>query len=147
MTVRSGSVAVKIYRVRQPKARLGYVFSLAYSSPEGRKVRQFAALEEAKQEAQLAADRIATGHAEASNISRSDGEELIAARRLTGEVPLLSALQECVKGQLSGCARSIILVRSEGGRLGGGRLRDVHQAPGEPQPLTQRVAGVREGAL
>ena len=52
-----------------------------------------------------------------------------------------------VKGQLSGCARSIILVRSEGGRLGGVRLRDVHQAPGEPQPLTRRVAGVREGAL
>ena len=102
MTVRSGSVAVKIYRVRQPKARLGYVFSLAYSSPEGRKVRQFAALEEAKQEAQLAADRIATGHAEASNISRSNGEELIAARRLTGEVPLLSALQEWSK------ARSIV---------------------------------------
>jgi integrase len=99
IAIKSGSVAVKIYRVRHKGAAKGYVFSLVYSTATGRKVRQFVNLNEAKEEGRLAASRIAEGQAEASQLSRSDRDDLVAARQITGSVPLIAALQEWAKAR------------------------------------------------
>lgn len=99
LTIKSGAVAVKIYKVRHKLAPAGHVFSLAYSTAEGRKVRQFADLDEAKAEARIIAGRISAGHADGAQLSRSDRDELLKAREIAGDVPFLAALGEWSKAR------------------------------------------------
>lgn len=99
MVVRSGSVTVTIYRLTRAFRKNGEttmrtVYSVAYSTPAGRTVRQFGKLSSAKQQARIAADRLAAGETEAATLSQADRNQLIQARKIVGEFPLLAALEE-----------------------------------------------------
>jgi integrase len=99
IVVRNGCVSAKIYRLwRKFKTPAGAVerevYSLSYTAPEGRKVRQFGRLSSAKSEARLVVDQIAAGEAEGAIMTKADRAELIAAREITGDVTILNALAE-----------------------------------------------------
>jgi len=67
---------------------------VAYSTPEGRKVRQFSRIGTALAEARLVVDQIAAGEVEAAGLTKSDRRDLAAAREKVGGYPLLAALDE-----------------------------------------------------
>lgn len=89
-----GSVTVKVYQVAHPTAATGKAYVLAYSTPSGRKTVKFMDPDKALAEARLQAGHLAAGKIEASEMTGSEREELLAARRLAGDMPLLSALRE-----------------------------------------------------
>lgn len=93
-TVKAGSVSVPIYRNAHDTNASGWTFVVAWHSPNGRKRAKFASESAAVEEARLRAGQLANGRAEASDVSRADREELLNARRLAGDVPLLAALKE-----------------------------------------------------
>ncbi|MFY9925071.1 MAG: hypothetical protein WAK51_11375, partial [Opitutaceae bacterium] len=69
---------------------------LVWSTPEGRRQQKFADPTRALEEGRTKAAQLAAGRIEASEMSSSDRDELMAARKITKtkETPLLSALQE-----------------------------------------------------
>lgn len=93
-TIKNGSVVVKIYRIKHPSTASGFVFAVSYVTPRGRKMQQFAAEEDALEEARLKAAQLSEGRTDAVELTRADHEELMAARELCGSVPLRMALQE-----------------------------------------------------
>ncbi len=97
--VRVGSVVVKVYRLRHRQAAEGHVYAVAWADSSGRKMRQFSDEAEAMDEARLKAAQIASGRVEVADLSRSDRDELVAAKRICGDVPLLSALDEWSKAR------------------------------------------------
>lgn len=97
--VRVGSVAVKVYRLRHRQAASGFVYAVAWADSNGRKMRQFSDEGAAMEEARLKAAQIASGRVEGADLSRSDRDELVAAKRMCGDVPLLSALEEWSKAR------------------------------------------------
>lgn len=84
LTIKSGSVRVKIYRSETTRTTAGFLYQVAWNDGGGRKVRQFAKLEDAKAEAQLTAERIAAGRTE-TDISRADLDLLAAVKREAGK--------------------------------------------------------------
>lgn len=92
--IKSGSVVAKVYRVRHRGTSDGWAYSLAYSTPAGRSVRQFSRLARAMEEGRLAVDQIAAGEAEGALMSKADRAELHAARAKAGALPLLTVLGE-----------------------------------------------------
>jgi len=89
-----GSVAVTIYRVKAPLFKRGFAFTVTWTTPEGRKWQKFSEPGEAIQEAKIIASKLANGEIEAAGLKKSDRTELVAAREIAGDVPLLSALRE-----------------------------------------------------
>lgn len=83
-----------VYQVNHATNRSGKAYVVAWVTPAGRKTAKFAdpgdALDEAKTQARL----LAAGRVEASSMSCSQREEYVAARKLAGAIPLLSALEE-----------------------------------------------------
>lgn len=94
--IRAGAVTVPVYRNRHQSTKSGYVFTVSYYSSGKRKQRQFANETDALSEAKLIAQRMAAGKIEAADFTGADREELLSARRLSGDVPLLAALKEYV---------------------------------------------------
>ena len=95
----SGSVTIPVYKVKHPTNRSGLAYVVVHSSPSGRKTQKFADLDEAIQEARVIAARLSAGRVEGSELSRGEREEYVAAKRLVGSHPLLSALQEWAKAK------------------------------------------------
>ncbi len=93
-TVSYGSASVKIYEVVHPTNASGKAYVLTWHGPDGRKTQKFADPEQAIEEGRVKAGQIAHGHIEATDMKRSDHEELQRARAITGEMPLLAALRE-----------------------------------------------------
>lgn len=92
---RSGSVVVKVYRVKHKTAAGGHAYTMAWIDPgEGRRTRQFGDVTKAEEEAQTKADQLAQGLSETEHASRSDLQELGEARRLAGTTGVLPALRE-----------------------------------------------------
>jgi integrase len=94
-----GSVTIPVYRVKHPTNRSGLAYVVVHSSPSGRKTQKFADLDEAIQEARVIASRLSAGRVEGSELSRGEREEYVAAKRIVGSHPLLSALQEWAKAK------------------------------------------------
>jgi len=92
--VKSGSVTVKIYSNVHASNSSGWTYVVAWHTPAGRKRHKFADEGAAVEEARLRAGQLAAGKIEATEVSRADREELFAARKLAGDVPLLAALKE-----------------------------------------------------
>lgn len=93
-TIKVGSVVVKVYRLRHATTADGWVYSVAWGTVEGRKMKQFADEATAMEEARLKATQLASGRIEASDVSRSDRDELHAARKICGATPIIVALRE-----------------------------------------------------
>lgn len=93
--IKVGSVSIPIYRSRHQSTASGFVFTVCYyDSGKVRRQLQRASIEAAEKEARLIATNLSACNAEAAAFSSHDREELLAARRLCGETPLLSALKE-----------------------------------------------------
>lgn len=97
--IKAGSVTVKVYRIRHRTTASGWVFTVAWTTPHGRRTSQFADESEAIEEARIKAAQLAGGRVEGADMSRGDRDELLAARALTGDVPLLAALEEWSKAR------------------------------------------------
>lgn len=93
-TVSVGSAHVKVYEVTHPSNRTGKAYVVAYVTPTGRKTAKFADPAAALGEARLQAGRLAAGKVEAADLTGGDRQELLAARKLAGDMALLSALRE-----------------------------------------------------
>ena len=93
-TVSAGHASVKVYRTDRETTSTGYAYTVAWTTPAGRKRQRFADAEEALNEARLKAAQLNAGRIEAAAMTSTDREELAAARRAVGDVPLLSALEE-----------------------------------------------------
>lgn len=92
--IKHGSVAVKVYRVKHKTTASGFAYVVAYTGTDGiRRLPQFANEADALEEARLRAGQIAAGKAEAADMSRTDRDELVAAREIAGG-PLLAALRD-----------------------------------------------------
>lgn len=89
--VKAGGVVVKVYRVRHSLTKGGFAFSLRAGA---RNLGQFSTLEKAMEEARLKAAQLQAGRIEAADLSREDRDQLLEARKICGQVPLLAALQE-----------------------------------------------------
>lgn len=92
--VKSGNVRVKIYRVKHATSRTGFTYVLSWITPTGRKRQKFAGEAEALSEARLKADQFNAGRIEGAEMTRSDRDELQAARVLCGGIPIMAALNE-----------------------------------------------------
>jgi len=93
--IKVGSVSVRIYRNRHKQTASGWIFTASYYD-HLRKRQQFqrASAEKVECEARRIAANLAACKAEAASFSSHDREELFAARRICGDVPLLAALKE-----------------------------------------------------
>jgi hypothetical protein len=93
-TVVAGSVRVKIYEVEHPSNAAGKAYVLAWRTPEGRQTQKFADPRVAQEEGKAKAMQLANGHVEGADMKRGDRDELVAARKIAGKTPVLSALRE-----------------------------------------------------
>lgn len=97
--IKAGSVAVKIYRVKHKTTESGWAYVLAWTSCGRRRLQQFASESEAIEEGRIKAAQMAEGRVETADMTRSDRDTLIAARKICGDVPILAALHEWRKAR------------------------------------------------
>ena len=89
-----GNVTVRVYKMDHPSAKTGVIYVLSYHEGGFRKRQKFADKAQALAEAQLKAEQLNAGRVEGASMSTGDRDELQAARKLAGEVPVIAALQE-----------------------------------------------------
>lgn len=118
--IKHGSAVVKIYKLRH-KTR-GTIFQVVWRAIDGKRMKpQFADAADAVKEARLQASKLAKGHVEASELTASDRDELIAIRRLCNGTPALAAIEEWAKareitnGQVLAAAESFAAASAEQG--------------------------------
>lgn len=92
LSIKRGSVTVKVYRLVRADGRL--VYTVAAHVGGKRETRQFTDLAEAKAEATLKAEQLASGRVEAAAMSLAERDEYLAARKAAAGVPLLTIVQE-----------------------------------------------------
>jgi integrase len=111
-SIRRGSVTVKVYKVRQPRAKEGIVYTVAWHAGGRRLTRQISDLKRALEEAALKAEQMAAGRIEAASLTGDDAVLLIEARKITRSTPILTALEEWARaieitgGDLLGAAKA-----------------------------------------
>src|SRR5215216_7891517 len=98
-SIKIGSVVVKVYRLRHPTTANGWVYSVAWGTVTGRKMKQFADEAAAMEEARLKAAQLASGRIEAADLTRGDRDELYAAREICGTTPIIVALKEWARAR------------------------------------------------
>jgi len=104
--IRRGSVTTCVYQFNRkhptaadPDAKRE-IFTAAWTVGGVRYTRQFSSYAAAHAEASLKADQLAAGRIDAAAIlTAEDGNTLKAARQITGDTPLLAALQEWAKAR------------------------------------------------
>ncbi len=103
ITIRSGSVAVKIYRQTRAAERgrgARTFYSVSWHVAGIRRLKQFADLEAAKAEAKLKAEALSAGRSEAAVGLAMDDVALISElRRVAGKTPPLAALEEWARAK------------------------------------------------
>ena len=95
--ITEGSVTVRIYKNAEPTNASGYAYVVAWRTgrgAEGRKRKKFLTEAEAVAEARTMATQLAVGRVEGAGMTRSDRDDLQAARAITNPTPLLAALKE-----------------------------------------------------
>ena len=97
--IKEQSVTVKIYRYKARTTKSGYAYCVTWVGSTGRDKKTHADLTEAKEFGHLRARQLAAGLSRADQLSRSDAIDLAEARRLAGDVPLLSAMAEWQKAR------------------------------------------------
>lgn len=98
--IKVGNVTVKIYRLKHAQAKGGFVYQVNYRDATGVvKKPQFTDPAEAEEEARLQAQKLVSGEVEMAGWTKADRDELLALRRLAGDVPALSAMQEWVRAR------------------------------------------------
>jgi integrase len=101
--IKVGHASVTVYRMAHAGADKGVTHVVAWLSPSGRQRRKIADESKALEEARLIAGKLSSGKLEAAEMTGSEREELLEARRMAGSTPLLSALREWTRArQLAG---------------------------------------------
>jgi integrase len=88
---------VTVYKQVHPTYKTGWRYELIYTTPEGRRKRNFAKPEDALAEARIVASKLAAGRIEGAEMSRGERDEYLAAKDIAGSFPLISALKEWAK--------------------------------------------------
>lgn len=94
-----GNVTVKVYRVKAPRSKTGFEYVMAWRGENGRERRPFSDAGVALDEAKLKAEKLNAGQIEAAGMDRSDRDQLVRAREIAGNVPLIAALEEWAKAR------------------------------------------------
>ncbi len=97
--IKHGSVVVKVYRAKHKTNESGWTYVLTWTSRGRRRLQQFADEAKAMEEGRIKASQLAEGRQEVADMTRSDRDDLVAARELCGDVPFLSALEEWRKAR------------------------------------------------
>ncbi|MCF7760972.1 MAG: hypothetical protein K9M98_10765 [Cephaloticoccus sp.] len=96
--IRRGSVTTSVYQFDRKDGRT--IYTAAWTIGRRRYTRQFQTYAAAHAEASLKADQLAAGRINAAgSVTVEDGGLLTEARKLIGDVPLLSALHEWVRAR------------------------------------------------
>jgi integrase len=115
LSIKRGSVTVKVYRVVRPPRPGGkgkdprVVYTTAWSVAGKRMTRQFCCPFRAEEEARLKADALAAGRSDvAVGMAMEDVSLLSEIRRLTQDVPPLAAIEEWVRCRQL-CGQNLLL--------------------------------------
>ncbi len=98
-SIKVGSAVVKVYRIRHGTSSTGWTFVVSWHSGGRRHRQKCSTSAVALSEARLRAEQINGGQVEAAGFSKHDRDELLAARKLAGDVPLLAAMQEWLRAR------------------------------------------------
>ena len=103
IVIRSGSVAVRIYRQVRPAERgreAREFYSVSWHVGGVRRLKQFSDLEAARAEAKLKAEALSAGRSEAAvGLSMDDVGLMSEMRRVAGKTPPLAALEEWARAK------------------------------------------------
>lgn len=102
MTITHGPASVIIYRVKAPSTASKFAYTIVWREPgNGRKKMTKASLTDAKDEAQLKAQQLATGITGASEMGAADLQIYSQAKAIAEKqgVPLIAALEEWAKAR------------------------------------------------
>jgi integrase len=94
-----GHATVTVYRNAEPDTASGWIYVMAWRTPTGRQREKFTQEEVALREARLKASQLAAGRVETAGMNTSDRDELAAARKAVGTMPLMSALAEWLRAR------------------------------------------------
>jgi integrase len=94
ISVKRGSVVVKIYRLKHAQSKSGFIYSASWYVGSVRKTKQLVDLAKLEDFAKLKAEQLAAGRIDGSAATVEDVEELNLARELAQPLPLLAALRE-----------------------------------------------------
>jgi len=101
--LKRGSTTVRIYCLKRPATAhqtAREVYTLSWYAGDIRQTKQFADLDEAIEEGNLKLDQLSAGKINAaSEINIEDAAILDQARKITGDTPILAALQEWQKAR------------------------------------------------
>ena len=98
--VKEGSVVARIYRSKHNSTKSGFIYTLAYRDHlNERQTPQFACEVEAEKEGRRIASALAAGKIESAAFSASEREELLAAKKMCADQPLLSCIEEYLKAK------------------------------------------------
>jgi len=91
-----GNSSVKIYQTTHPRTKSGFVYVIAWRTPEGRKRKGFTSEEKAISEARVIAEQLNSGFAQSAGMTAPEREEWVMARAIAREksLPLISAVRE-----------------------------------------------------
>lgn len=92
--IKVGHATVVVYRLKHKGGKKGVTHVVAWQTPAGRQRKKIANETAALDEARLKASQLNAGKIEAADVSASDREELAAAKKIAGNIPIISALQE-----------------------------------------------------
>jgi len=94
--VKVGNSSVKVYQTAHPRTRSGFVYVVAWRTPEGRKRKGFTSEARALNEARVIAEQLNSGLAQSSTMTATEREECVMARAFAREkgLPLISAMRE-----------------------------------------------------
>ncbi len=97
--IKVGSAVVKIYRLTH-KSR-GTIYQLAWRNADGKRMTpQFAVEADAEKEARLQASKLSKGYVDATELTASDRDELVAIRKLCNGTPALAAIKEWAEARV-----------------------------------------------
>ena len=89
------NASVTVYRIRRKDMKSGYIYSVSWIDPDQKRIqKQITHLKDALDFARKKAEILSSGKQEAANVHPSDLEQLVAAKKILKDVPLLSAIKE-----------------------------------------------------
>jgi len=91
-----GNSSVKVYQTAHPRTKSGFVYVVAWRTPEGRKRKGFTSETKALSEARVIAEQLNSGFAQSAGMTAPEREEWVMARAFAREkgLPLVSAMRE-----------------------------------------------------
>ncbi len=98
LIIKHRNATVTIYKIKRKDTSTGFIYSVSWIDANRKRIqKQLVKLADAKALAREKAEFLSSGKQEAADMDRSQLEELVFAKRITKDIPLLSAIQEWKK--------------------------------------------------